>query len=181
MSTGGDCGKCGKWFETQSYDDQGYGDCPECKARCSSPTSEPVGGVLERNEALCRLLKLGTPINTLIGAARSADGLKYHDVPQAWIDSMLDHAEKAKEAWDGIVALVEAATPNQVKVSVEKSDAWEILRLLWFFLPEHEPRNPHSKKATDIEHNKRWHKACELYQKYAGQIPPQTDDKQESV
>lgn len=30
--TGGSCETCGKWFPTQRYDDQGYGDCPECSA-----------------------------------------------------------------------------------------------------------------------------------------------------
>jgi len=46
----------------------------------------------------------------------------------------------------------------------------EAMRLLWFFLPEHEPANPHSNKAIDKEKNKRWHAACELYHKYAGQL-----------
>lgn len=45
----------------------------------------------------------------------------------------------------------------------------DALRLMWFFLPENEPA-PHSRKAADKERNKRWHSACELYHKYAGQL-----------
>lgn len=63
---------------------------------------------LDRNEIFKHLCKLGTPINMLIGAARSAKGLhEYHGVPKAWQDSLIAHAEEAKTAWDGIVALVE--------------------------------------------------------------------------
>jgi hypothetical protein len=64
-----------------------------------------------------------------------------------------------------------AISAMQERGGVEEAGAWEVLRLLWFFLPEHEPCNPHSKKATDIERNKRWSRACEIYQKYAGRIP----------
>ena len=49
-------------------------------------------------------------------------------------------------------------------------DFAEALRLLWFFLPQHEPANPHSNRAVDEEKNKRWYAACDLYQKYAGQL-----------
>lgn len=56
------------------------------------------------------------------------------------------------------------------KTTKEFSDDFnEALRLLWFFLPDKEP-DPHSNKATDKERNKRWHKACEIYHKYAGQL-----------
>lgn len=71
-----------------------------------------------------------------------------------------------KGVWDG-------ASEMQKQCNIdydEISDLQEALRLLWFFLPEHEPCNPHSNKSADKERNKRWHSACSLYQKYAGQL-----------
>lgn len=68
----------------------------------------------DRNEVFKRLLKLGAPINALIGAARSAEGMdKYYPVPKGWVDSLLAHAEAAKVAWEGIVELVESMAKIQ--------------------------------------------------------------------
>ena len=33
MATGGNCDTCGQWFETNRYEDQGYGDCPKCESK----------------------------------------------------------------------------------------------------------------------------------------------------
>lgn len=66
-------------------------------------TTAPVS--VDRNEQFKRLCKLGTPINTLIGAARSAKGIDKYGVRKEWVDSLLRHAEDAKQAWDGIVEM----------------------------------------------------------------------------
>ena len=55
-------------------------------------------------------------------------------------------------------------------ISRLEDDLAKCLKLLWFFLPDEEPCNPHSNKASDKERNKRWHEACNLYHKYAGQL-----------
>ncbi len=55
-------------------------------------------------------------------------------------------------------------------MNITNDDAVEALKLLWFFLPDAEPYNPHTTKANEKEKNKRWHEACELYQKYVGAI-----------
>ncbi len=63
----------------------------------------------DRNEQFKRLCKLGTDINMLIGAARSVSGMdKSHGVRKEWVDSLLAHADDARAAWDGIVAMFEA-------------------------------------------------------------------------
>lgn len=60
----------------------------------------------ERNDLFKRLLKHGTPINCLIGAARSVEGMdRYYGVPLAWAQSILEHAKKAEEAWNAIVEM----------------------------------------------------------------------------
>ena len=50
------------------------------------------------------------------------------------------------------------------------ADLVTALKLLWFFLPNEEPFDPHTKKADEKEKNKRWFEACELYQKYVGRL-----------
>lgn len=55
-------------------------------------------------------------------------------------------------------------------IPIPPEDFREALRLMWFFLPEHEPCDPHSTKAKDIKRNKEWHKACELYHKYISEM-----------
>jgi hypothetical protein len=70
---------------------------------------------------------------------------------------------------------------NNLKAELERleggeSDLHKALKLMWFFLPEHEPCNPHSNKATDKERNKRWHSACDLYQKHATAIMGKDDE-----
>ena len=89
--------------------------------------------------------------------------------------------KEQRERFAAIIAPL-LRTKQPERDSMECEDAWEALRLLWWFLPENEPCNPHSKKAIDIERNKRWHRACEIYQKYAGRIPtPPTASNKEGA
>lgn len=50
------------------------------------------------------------------------------------------------------------------------SDFRDALNLLWFFLPNEEPYNPHTKKSDEKEKNRRWSDGCKLYQKYVGKL-----------
>jgi hypothetical protein len=59
-----------------------------------------------------------------------------------------------------------------------RDEFYEALRLLWFFLPAEEPCSPHSTRKDSIERNRRWNAACELYQKYAGQLAKEANEKE---
>ena len=59
-----------------------------------------------------------------------------------------------------------------------QKDFNEALRLLWFWLPEHEP-DPHSKNKAVIERNKRWRMACKLYQDNVVVLPPMDEVRDE--
>ncbi len=63
-----------------------------------------------------------------------------------------------------------APIPQTTAPNLLDADLVTALKLLWFFLPNEEPCDPHTKKANEKEKNKRWFEACELYQKYVGRI-----------
>ncbi len=82
----------------------------------------------DKNELFKKLCKLGVPINTLIGAARSANNLhKYHGVPIEWEESLIKHAEAAKEAWDCIVALIESLHAPMIAQDVGDDEVVKIM------------------------------------------------------
>ena len=58
--------------------------------------------------------------------------------------------------------------PFHQLIPTESEDLAKALKLLWFFLPDEEPFDPHTRNAKQKEINSRWHSACELYQKYVG-------------
>lgn len=59
---------------------------------------------------------------------------------------------------------------QSTKQNLLDADLVAALKLLWFFLPNEEPYDPHTKKAAEKEKNKRWFEACNLYQKYVGRM-----------
>ena len=56
---------------------------------------------------------------------------------------------------------------HQIK-DLSNPELMQALKLMWFFLPNEEPHDPHTRNAKEREVNKRWNEACELYHKYVG-------------
>lgn len=113
----------------------------------------------------------------LVKVALSTQPSAAPDVPGDVVERMslaiycLPHRCLTKTQQNTVSAAVSLVAPVDAKVR-------EVLELLWFFLPIDEP-SPHAKDAKTKERNRRWHKACEMYQSHVTAsypTPGQQDD-----
>jgi len=91
--------------------------CPECDiADCKHIRAKKEIGVDARNEMFKFIMKAATPINRLIGAARSADSLTKDSNMDAWAESLIKRAEEAAIGMDSIVDYLDKLTMDKPAV-----------------------------------------------------------------